>query len=172
MVFVKNILPFIMTIPVPLTSLKILFNILELNILRYDTTSSGSLSKMVHSLLSLFTLMIRRLICSLSLLIENGLNSYAKTLQSPWSDLSSFSSYLMHLHLVLYFALFNMFMFVYFLVLLYFVLHKNKNKKSEKKQCVFVYIGTCVPWMAIEIKFSKLYIFYSLDEHLYAQLSK
>ena len=38
-----------------------------------------------------------------------------------------------------------------------------------QKQCVFVYIGTCVPWMAIEIKFSK---FCSLDEHLYAQLRK
>ena len=36
----------------------------------------------------------------------------------------------------------------------------------------YVYIGTCVPWMAIEIKFSKLCIFCNLDEHLYAQLSK
>ena len=35
-----------------------------------------------------------------------------------------------------------------------------------------MYIGTCVPWMAIETKFSKLYISCSLDEHLYAQLSK
>ena len=35
-----------------------------------------------------------------------------------------------------------------------------------------MYIGTCVPWMAIEIKFSKLYISCSLDEHLNAQLSK
>ena len=35
-----------------------------------------------------------------------------------------------------------------------------------------MYIGTCVPWMAIEIKFSKLYIFCSLDEYFYAQLSK
>ena len=36
----------------------------------------------------------------------------------------------------------------------------------------FVYIGTCVPWMAIEIKFSKLCISCSLGKHLYAQLSK
>ena len=36
----------------------------------------------------------------------------------------------------------------------------------------FVYIGTCVPWMAIETKFSKLCIFCTLDKHLYAQLSK
>ena len=144
MVFVKNILPFIMTIPVPLTSLKILFNILELNILRYDTTSSGSLSKMVHSLLSLFTLMIRRLICSLSLLIENGLNSYAKTLQSPWSDLSSFSSYLMHLHLVLCFVLFNMFLFVcfQFYFILFFIKIKKKIEKKKKTKIVCV----CVYW--------------------------
>ena len=36
----------------------------------------------------------------------------------------------------------------------------------------FVYIDTCAPWMAIETKFSKFCIFYSLGEHLYAQLSK
>ena len=35
-----------------------------------------------------------------------------------------------------------------------------------------MYIGTCVPWMAIETKSSKLCIVCSLDEHLYAQLSK
>ena len=45
-VFVKNILPSTMTIPVPLTSLRIWFNILELNIYRFDITSLGSLSKM------------------------------------------------------------------------------------------------------------------------------
>ena len=37
---------------------------------------------------------------------------------------------------------------------------------------MFVYIGTCVPQMTIETKFSKFCIFCSLDEHLYAQLSK
>ena len=35
-----------------------------------------------------------------------------------------------------------------------------------------MYIGTCVPWMAIETKFSKICIFCNLDEHLYVQLSK
>ena len=35
-----------------------------------------------------------------------------------------------------------------------------------------MYIGTCVPWVAIETKFSKLCISCSLDEHLNAQLSK
>ena len=35
-----------------------------------------------------------------------------------------------------------------------------------------MYIGTCVPWMAIETKFSILCITCSLDEHLNAQLSK
>ena len=52
--------------------------------------------------------------------------------------------------------------------------NKNKKEKSEKykKSVCFVYIGTCVPWMDIEIKFSKFCIFCNLDEHLYAQLSK
>ena len=48
----------------------------------------------------------------------------------------------------------------------------KKIKKKIQKQCVFVYIGTCVLWMAIETKFSKICISCSLDEHLYAQLSK
>ena len=46
-----------------------------------------------------------------------------------------------------------------------------KNQKNTKSVC-FVYISTCVPWMAIETKFSKLCVFCSLDEYLYAQLSK
>ena len=140
---------------------------------------------MVLLLLSSFTLMIRRLICSPNLLITNSLNSFTKTLVlSSWIDLFfSSSSFPMHLHIVLCIVLFNMFLFVYFSVLLYFVLHKNKKIKIWKfwkirkirkiqKQCVFVYIDTCVPWMAIETKFSKLCIFYSLDKHIYAQLSK
>ena len=65
-----------------------------------------------------------------------------------------------------------MFLFVYFSVLFYFAFHKNKIfEKSEKyKNSAFVYIGTCVPWMSIETKFSKLCIFCSLDEQFYAQL--
>ena len=78
--------------------------------------------------------------------------------------------------LVLCFTLFNMFLFVYFLVLVYFVFSiKIKNfEKSEKckNSVCFVYISTCVPWMAIETKFSKLCIICNLDEHLYAQPSK
>ena len=31
-----------------------------------------------------------------------------------------------------------------------------------------MYVGTCVPWMAIETKFYKFCIICSLDEHLYA----
>ena len=49
---------------------------------------------------------------------------------------------------------------------LYFESEKYKNSVC------FVYIGTCVPWMAIETKFSKLCISCNLDGHLYAQLSK
>ena len=117
---------------------------------------------MVLSLLSLFTLMIRKLIYSPNLLIANGLNSFVKTLVlSPWIDLLFSSSFLMHLHLVLCFALFNMFLFVFFFSVLLFVFQKKFKKKLLKnqkiqKQCMFVYIGTYIPWMAIETKFSKL----------------
>ena len=49
-----------------------------------------------------------------------------------------------------------------------------KIEKSEKykNNVWYVYFGTSVPWMAIETKSSKLCIICSLDEHLYAQLSK
>ena len=66
-----------------------------------------------------------------------------------------------------------MFLFVCFQFLLYFVFHK-KIEKYKNSVC-FVYIGTCVSLMAIEIKFSKFYIFCNLDKHLLhfnAQLSK
>ena len=68
-----------------------------------------------------------------------------------------------------------MFLFVFSFV--YFVFNIKIKKKIEKLEkyknsVCFVYIGTCVPWMAIETKFSKLCISCSLDEHLYAQLSK
>ena len=49
---------------------------------------------------------------------------------------------------------------------------KKLKKKKYKSSVCYVYIGTCVPWMAIETKFSKLCIFCSLNEHLYAQLNK
>ena len=48
---------------------------------------------------------------------------------------------------------------------------KNQKKKYKNSVCV-VYIGTCVPWMAIETKSSKVCIVCSLDEHLYAHLNK
>ena len=65
-----------------------------------------------------------------------------------------------------------MFLFVFSFV--YFVFNIKKIEKLEKYKngMCFVCIGTCVPWMAIETKFSKFCIFCSLDEHLYAQLSK
>ena len=72
------------------------------------------------------------------------------------------------------FVLFNMFLFGYFSVVFYFIFHIKKIEKSEKykNSMCFVYIGTCVPWITIETKFSKFCIFCSFDEHLYAQLSK
>ena len=70
---------------------------------------------MVFSLLSLFIPMIRMLTYSPNLLTVNVLNSFVKTLVlSPWIDLFLSSFFLMHLHLVLCFALLNMFLFVYF----------------------------------------------------------
>ena len=76
--------------------------------------------------------------------------------------------------LVLCFVLFNMFLFVYFqfLFILFLMWKKKIEKKKYKNSVCYVYIGTCVPWMTIETKFSKLCIFCSLDEHLYAQISK
>ena len=78
--------------------------------------------------------------------------------------------------LVLCFALFNMFLFACFQFCFIYFFHKNKkkmkNKKKYKNSVCYVYIVTCVPWIAIETKFSKLCIFCSLDEHFNAQLSK
>ena len=130
---------------------------------------------MVFSLLSLFTPMIRRLTCSPNLLTANVLNSFVKTLVlSPRIDLFLSSFFLMHLHLVLCFTLLNMFLFVVF-SFIYFVFHIKfffEKLEKDKNSVCFVYINTCVPWMTIEIKFSKLCIFCNLDKHLYAQLSK
>ena len=130
---------------------------------------------MVFSLLSLFTPMIRRLTCSPNLLTANVLNSFVKTLVlSPRIDLFLSSFFLMHLHLVLCFTLLNMFLFVVF-SFIYFVFHIKfffEKLEKDKNSVCFVYINTCVPWMTIEIKFSKLCIFCNLDEHLYARLRK
>ena len=59
-------------------------------------------------------------------------------------------------------------------ILLYFVFRIKKIEKLEKykNSVCFVYVGTYVTWMAIETKFSKICISCSLDEYLYAQLSK
>ena len=177
-VFVKNILPSTMTIPVPLTSLRIWFNILELNIYRFDITSLGSLSKMG-------TLTLEFIHTD-----DQKIDLFTKTFDSKWFEflrqnigvipmdwslLLLFLPYAFAYSFIHCFVLFNMFLFIYFSVLLYFVFHKNKkNWKIRKiqKQCVFVYIGTCVPWMAIETKFSKLCIFCSLVVHRDAHLSK
>ena len=130
---------------------------------------------MVFSLLSLFTPMIRRLTCSPNLLTANVLNSFVKTLVlSPRIDLFLSSFFLMHLHLVLCFTLLNMFLFVVF-SFIYFVFHIKfffEKLEKDKNSVCFVYINTCVPWMTIEIKFSKLCIFCNLDKHLYARLRK
>ena len=71
----------------------------------------------------------------------------------------------------------HVFVWLFFSFTLFCFTYKTNNfffEKLEKykNSVCFVYIGTCVPWMAIETKFSKLCIFCRLDEHLYAQLSK
>ena len=72
----------------------------------------------------------------------------------------------------------HVFVWLFFSFALFCFTYKTNNffffEKSEKykNSVCFVYIGTCVPWMAIETKFSKLCIFCRLDEHLYAQVSK
>ena len=65
-----------------------------------------------------------------------------------------------------------MFLFVVFSFIFFFHIKKIEKSEKYKNSVCFVYIGTCVPWMAIETKFSKFRTFYNLDEHLYAQLSK
>ena len=56
-----------------------------------------------------------------NLLTANGLNSFIKTLvSSPWIDLFLSSFLLMYLHLVLCIALFNLFLFVFFSILIFF----------------------------------------------------
>ena len=65
---------------------------------------------------------------------------------------------------------FCLFVFSFFLILFFIKIKKIKIEKSEKykNSACFVYIGTCVPWMAIKTKFSKFCIFCTLNEHLNA----
>ena len=83
--------------------------------------------------------------------------------------LSVFGIMLSCIALFLYLFIFAHAFFYFF----YCFQEKKNNKKIEKiqKQCMFVYIGTCVPWMANETRFLKLCIFCSLDEYFHAQLS-
>ena len=74
-------------------------------------------------------------------------------------------------------TLFFVFFFFFFQLFLFLFEKQNnkkklKNQKKYKNSLRFVYIGTCVLWMAIETKFSKVHVFCNLDEHLNAQLSK
>ena len=57
------------------------------------------------------------------------------------------------------------------LFILFFILKKIEKSETYKNSVCYVYIGTYVPWMAIETKFSKLCISCSLDEHFYKQMS-
>ena len=114
---------------------------------------------------------------------RKGSSKVWKKNDSKWTYYFLLSSFFCLLHylcvlllfwlsLVLCFALFNMFFFVYFSILVYFVFYikikKKKKTEKYKNSVCCVYICTCVPWMVIETKFSKLCIFCSLDEHLHA----
>ena len=61
----------------------------------------------------------------------------------------------MHLHLSSYFHVVCLFLFSCLVFILFIFQNKKRKirKKKIQKQCVFVYVGTCIPWMTIEIKF-------------------
>ena len=59
-------------------------------------------------------------------------------------------------------------LFLVFVYFFYIKLKKIEKSEKYKNSVYFVYIGTYVPWMAIETKFSKLCIICNLDKHLYA----
>ena len=65
-----------------------------------------------------------------------------------------------------------MFLFVFSFIYFVFDIKNIEKSKKYKNSMYFMYIGTCVPWMVFETKFYKLCIFCSLDDYLYAQLSK
>ena len=50
------------------------------------------------------------------------------------------------------FVLFNMFLFGLVFNFFFHIKIKKKIEKYKNSMC-YVYIGTCVPWMAIETKF-------------------
>ena len=101
---------------------------------------------MLLLLLSLFTLVIRGLICSPNLLTTNGLNSFIKKLvSSPWIDLFLSSFLLMHLHLVLCFALFNLYLFVFSSVLVFFF-HIKIIEKYKSSVCLCTLVLVYLRW--------------------------
>ena len=62
----------------------------------------------------------------------------------------------MHPHLSSYFQVVCLFLFGCLVSILFIFQTKKRKirkKKKKKKKSVFVYVGTCVPWMAIETKF-------------------
>ena len=60
----------------------------------------------------------------------------------------------MHLHLSFMLSCcLSVFVWLFSLFCLFFKIKKEKLEKKIQKQCLFVYVGTCVPLMAIETKF-------------------
>ena len=111
----------------------------------------GVEGKELQVILSLFSLSLLVFVCAL--------------LVCSASQVLSQSSF----YALLCLTCFCLIIFQFCFILFFHIKIKKKFEKSEKYKNIvcFVYIGTCVPWMAIETKFSKLCIFYNLDEHLY-----
>ena len=109
------------------------------------------------------------------------LSIYSRTLFT-WFFICFFYHAFMHLHFSIMLSCICIFLSCLHVICLFLfgclvfisLVFKIKEKKLEKykNSVCFVYIGTCVPWMAIETKFSKPCISCNLDEHLHAQLSK
>ena len=93
-------------------------------------------------------------------------------LESCFHASAPFYHAFMHMHLSFMLSCcLSIFVWLLSLFCLFFKIKIEKLEKYKNSEC-YMYIGTCVPWIANEKKFSKLYIFFSLNEHLYAQLSK
>ena len=100
---------------------------------------------------------------------------FSSAFESYFHASAPFYHAFMHIHISFMLSCYlSIFVWLFSLYFVFFFQNKNKKKKSEKykNSVCFVYIDTCVSWIAIETKFYKFCISCKLDEHLYAQLSK
>ena len=173
-VFVKSISLSTVIILVPLTSLRIWFNILEPNteiqhhFIR-ELVEDGSLTlKFIHTDDQKADIFTKPLDSKRFKFLHKNIG----VISIGWSTFPFFSPHALA-HSFYALLCLTCFCLVVFRFSLFFLIIK-KNEKSEKykNSVCYVYIGTCVPWIAIETEFSTFCIFCILYEHLYAQLSK